>query len=261
MFFRDKRKKQDRRVSVAGAPRSIPTIISSGLSVYGDLRTEGNIEIDGEVDGNIYCNIVTVRKDGTVKGNISAAEIFIDGSANGMIKGNHIFVAPGATVSGILFYDTLTVRDGASLNAQCKNLSELKEAKDSSTADTDQASNDTDNNEDFFEEMTLSSSDDTVTLREASDDFLYSESIGAEDDDEESAESELTAAEYDVDTDIYEKSRHAPDIISSISHRTYRIQSNDDHSTETESETLIFGGDSVSETPDIKAEPQRKELV
>lgn len=248
MFFREKKKKNnERRTAVTNAPRSIPSIISAGLYVQGDLRTEGNIEIDGEVEGNIRCDTVTVRRDGVVKGNISANEIFLDGSANGMIKGKNIYVAPGATVSGVLFYDTLTVKDGAALNAQCKSLSELNEkmagARNDNTAG---AEDDGDDEGGFFEEMTLTGDDPDDGRFSRDGEFLYSEAIGDDDDEDgEYRESDMTAAEYAGDDDEEED---APRGLNGVKPSGIVVLGGDDG----EDDERVYGGDDEGSRAEAK---------
>lgn len=68
------------------------SIITNGMIIKGDIITNGSLDIQGEVYGNVECNgklVVT----GTVKGNSTAAEIFADAAriegevaSNGTIK-------------------------------------------------------------------------------------------------------------------------------------------------------------------------------
>jgi cytoskeletal protein CcmA (bactofilin family) len=155
MFFRD-RKKMSGAAKAAADRRSnnIPSIMSADMTVKGDFYTKGSLEVEGEVEGNIYCDVVTVRRTANVKGNISANDVFLDGRVNGMIKGKNILVSPGATVSGVIFYDTLTVKDGASLNAQCKSLSELLSGGNGKPA-ADKTEPSGEVSDELFEEMTL----------------------------------------------------------------------------------------------------------
>ena len=155
MFFRE-RKKTTQPTSSAheGRNRNIPSVISGDMNVNGDFISKGSLEIEGKIEGNITCDTVAVRKNAEVKGNISATNVYLDGKANGMIKGKNILVSPGATVSGVIYYDTLTVKDGAALNAQCKSLSELT-AGDGERATA--SNSDEDDDSGLFEEMTLPS--------------------------------------------------------------------------------------------------------
>ncbi|MET0155693.1 MAG: polymer-forming cytoskeletal protein [Rickettsiales bacterium] len=126
MFFRERKKAATPKI--AGPERRhphIPSVLSAEMTVHGDFVSKGGLEIEGKVEGNIACETVAVRRNAEVKGNITANHVQLDGMANGMIKAKTILVSPGAVVSGVIYYETLTVKDGASLNAQCKSLSEL----------------------------------------------------------------------------------------------------------------------------------------
>src|SRR5688572_8810995 len=100
MFFKDRKKTPSApKPSVERRTHAIPSILSADMTVKGDFYTKGALEVEGEVEGNIYCDSVTVRKTANIRGNISANDIFLDGKVNGMIKGKNILVSPGATVS------------------------------------------------------------------------------------------------------------------------------------------------------------------
>lgn len=67
-------------------PSNLVTVIQKGTIIDGNLRVEGNVEIHGEVNGNVTCNThITVF--GAVKGNIVAdsghlSDGFVTGNVN-----------------------------------------------------------------------------------------------------------------------------------------------------------------------------------
>lgn len=76
-------------------------VITSGMTINGDLESTGSIDVEGLIKGNVTCNgklVVT----GTIHGNSSASEIFADSAkiegeiaASGTIK-----VAAGSVIIG-----------------------------------------------------------------------------------------------------------------------------------------------------------------
>ena len=53
-----------------------PSLLSSDLFIKGNLKTTGDIQIEGEVEGNIKANLLTIGKDAKIKGEINT-EVFL----------------------------------------------------------------------------------------------------------------------------------------------------------------------------------------
>lgn len=99
----------------------VPSIISRDLNILGNLVSDGFVEIEGKIEGNIICNSATIRQYGVVKGDIVAEQVQIDGEVRGLIKARHVRVAETGKVTGIVMYETLSIKDGAFIDGQCKN--------------------------------------------------------------------------------------------------------------------------------------------
>ena len=66
---------------------SVPSIISQGTHVLGDITTEGEVQIDGKVEGNIRCQSLIVADTGEVTGKITSDSIMIHGVLTGTVHG------------------------------------------------------------------------------------------------------------------------------------------------------------------------------
>jgi cytoskeletal protein CcmA (bactofilin family) len=106
----------------------IPSIIASDLKIVGNLVCGGSVEIEGEVEGNVTCNQVTVRRTGVVKGDVVAESIQIDGEVDGLLKGREVNISETGRVTGVIMYQSLSVRDGAAIDGQCKSIESDSEA-------------------------------------------------------------------------------------------------------------------------------------
>jgi hypothetical protein len=47
-------------------------LINSGVNVKGNLETDGELHIDGQIVGNVSCGHLVIGKDGAVRGDIKA---------------------------------------------------------------------------------------------------------------------------------------------------------------------------------------------
>ena len=100
---------------------TIPSIIASDLNILGNLVSEGVVEIQGKIEGNLICAGATIRQQGCVKGDIVAESIQIDGEVRGLVKARNVRISDTGKVTGIVMYETLSIKDGAFIDGQCKN--------------------------------------------------------------------------------------------------------------------------------------------
>lgn len=98
--------------------RSIPSIIVSDLNIKGDLISKGSIEIGGNVEGNIKCSFVTIRKGANIKGDIYAENLIINGKVNGFMRAKNVSVTSFGDVEGSLHYNYLNVESGADIKGK-----------------------------------------------------------------------------------------------------------------------------------------------
>ena len=101
------------------------SIISKDLFLKGDLTTDGLLEIEGKIEGNIKGNEITFRERGFVNGNIISNISNIKGNFRGTIKSQRINVSGKANIKGTLEYVSLCVEDGSSIDGDLKRVSEI----------------------------------------------------------------------------------------------------------------------------------------
>lgn len=89
------------------------TVIQGDLTIIGDLMTDGHIEVEGRVIGNVNGRTVTIGEHGQVEGSILAESITILGAAVGPVRANKVRIGKSAQVVGNIFHNELTVEPGA----------------------------------------------------------------------------------------------------------------------------------------------------
>jgi cytoskeletal protein CcmA (bactofilin family) len=94
------------------------SIIAVGMTVRGDLESNGTVKVEGAVEGHVQAkNQVLVAKGGIVAGDIDAREAVIGGQANGAIRAlDRVEIQSGATVNGDITTKRISVAEGGSLN-------------------------------------------------------------------------------------------------------------------------------------------------
>lgn len=80
---------------------SIHTLIGAGAFIKGDLRLEGFIRLDGDIDGNVETSgRIIIGEQARIRGNIRA----LSAAVNGIVEGD--ITAP----EGITLFSTASVR-------------------------------------------------------------------------------------------------------------------------------------------------------
>ena len=107
----------------AGVPAR--SVIDAWLIMTGNLQSEGDIQVDGKVEGHIRCRQLIVGKDATINGDVSAEEVVVRGKVKGVIRANRVKLQETACVeSDVFFLKSLAIEDGASFEGQIRRAKE-----------------------------------------------------------------------------------------------------------------------------------------
>ena len=101
--------------------------VGETLQLEGDLRTSGNLDIAGLVNGNIYVSEVTVTETGSVRGIVEASKVEINGHIQGKITADAIVIGRSAVIKGdVYFKNTLKTEEGADIDGYIKRINNGK---------------------------------------------------------------------------------------------------------------------------------------
>ena len=98
------------------APKAKPpaSVLSSDLHVTGNLKTTGDIQVEGRVDGDIRAHLLTIGEGATVKGEIIADDVVVNGHVKGDIYASkQAKLASKAVVEGNIHYNLIEIEKGA----------------------------------------------------------------------------------------------------------------------------------------------------
>ncbi len=97
-------------------------VIANGTLVKGDITSNGDIQIDGNLEGTVVSKSkVIVGEKGVIKGTINAANVEIMGTVTGDITAsNTMSLKSTAKVNGNLKTVTIVIEQNAVLNGNCK---------------------------------------------------------------------------------------------------------------------------------------------
>ena len=94
------------------------SIISSDLTIEGDIKSGGSMKVDGRLVGNLSCKSVNVNPMGSVEGNIEADQLINLGKISGDINAKSDELKEGSNTKSNLKSDNLQVSDGAVLKGR-----------------------------------------------------------------------------------------------------------------------------------------------
>ena len=102
---------------------TIPSIISEGSEFKGNIKTSGEIQIDGVLNGNVRAKQIVVGVNGNVRGNVTANFLRICGKIEGEIRAETLEIVSSATVKGNVFKKTISIESGSKVIG---NINELE---------------------------------------------------------------------------------------------------------------------------------------
>ncbi len=102
-----------------------PSVISADLHVLGNIISDGFIDIDGKIEGNVKCRSATVRPNGLVRGDIQADVIHVYGRIEGQVKARSVSLYASARVQGTIMHESLSIEDGAFVDGKFKRTDKV----------------------------------------------------------------------------------------------------------------------------------------
>ena len=102
--------------------KATPSLISASLYIVGNLKSEGEIQVDGVVNGDVKCDKLCVGPTGRIKGAVTAERMLVRGHVAGQIKARVVTLTRTARVTGDVLHETLTVEAGARLEGHCRRM-------------------------------------------------------------------------------------------------------------------------------------------
>lgn len=89
------------------------SIISPDLKVIGNLQTEGDLQIEGTVEGDIRANLLTIGEKATIRGEVVAEDVVVNGHVIGRIRGSKVRLSATGRVEGDIQHTTIAIEAGA----------------------------------------------------------------------------------------------------------------------------------------------------
>ena len=97
------------------------TLISAGTTLKGDIKSNGDLRIDGTIIGNVNSTAkIIIGASGVVEGDINGNQADIVGKVSGNIRAKELLQLKGdSVVTGNVYAGKLQVEPSATFNGQC----------------------------------------------------------------------------------------------------------------------------------------------
>ncbi|HSR72923.1 MAG TPA: polymer-forming cytoskeletal protein [Kiloniellales bacterium] len=103
--------------------KAVPSILSPDLKIVGNLMSEGDLQVDGTVEGDIKARLLTIGATAQVTGALEAETVRVSGSVTGRIDAKSVVLERNARVEGDIVHESLTMEAGADFEGQVKRRS------------------------------------------------------------------------------------------------------------------------------------------
>jgi len=108
-----------------------PSIIGSDVEIEGNVKTVGELQLDGNIIGDLSCGGLVMGETGAVKGIILADNVIIRGKVDGQIRARSVRLEKSAIIHGDIYHESLSVEAGAKLTGHFAHTSTPNEKKSS----------------------------------------------------------------------------------------------------------------------------------
>ena len=124
MFSKTKRRSGLLHDTPDGSKDARPSLISPSLRMIGNLCSQGEVQIDGTMDSDVFSSTLTIGEKGTINGEIVADDVVVRGRVNGKIRAGKVQLAKSAHVLGEIRYNMLSIDSGSFVECHCKHTDE-----------------------------------------------------------------------------------------------------------------------------------------
>ena len=101
------------KASSAPKPKPPASTLSADLHITGNIKTSGDIQVEGDVEGDIRAHLLTVGESATIKGEVTADDVVVNGRIIGRVRGLKVRLTSTARVEGDIIHKTIAIESGA----------------------------------------------------------------------------------------------------------------------------------------------------
>lgn len=113
-----------RSASSKPAARAAASIICSDMKIIGSVNSDGTLQIDGTVEGDVAAQDIVIGASGVITGEVIAEVVTVKGTIKGSIRGRKVELETGAKVEGDIIHTSLSIQANAVFEGQVKHAAD-----------------------------------------------------------------------------------------------------------------------------------------
>jgi cytoskeletal protein CcmA (bactofilin family) len=126
----------------ASSSKMVPSIIGEDLTITGNVSCKGEIQVDGEIQGDIHCGSLLLGDKSQVQGSVIAEDVVVRGKVVGSIRGLRVTLQSQSHVEGDIFHQSLAIEQGAYFEGKSRRSDDpMAEVKSPAPRVTDSGGN------------------------------------------------------------------------------------------------------------------------
>ncbi|HWF64185.1 MAG TPA: polymer-forming cytoskeletal protein [Rhizomicrobium sp.] len=99
---------------------TMASVISKALKITGELESTEDIQIDGQIEGDVRGVGVKIGQNARVKGTVYGDEVELAGTIEGRIEAKKVILAGTARMTGDICHQDIKIESGAYINGSLK---------------------------------------------------------------------------------------------------------------------------------------------
>ena len=103
------------------AGRSAPSILAADATIKGTLPSDGDMQIDGRVEGDVRSVSLVIGEKAEIHGEILAEDVPVRGRVIGRIRARKVQLCATSHVEGDILHEAFAVESGAFFEGNCRH--------------------------------------------------------------------------------------------------------------------------------------------
>lgn len=112
--------------AAAAGKRSVPSILSAGARIQGDIVSDGEVHILGSVAGNVTANKLTLGEGGSLSGTVETETATINGVLTGRLAAVNVVLGSNARVTADIIYVSMRIEPGAVFEGYSRRVESIE---------------------------------------------------------------------------------------------------------------------------------------
>jgi cytoskeletal protein CcmA (bactofilin family) len=122
--------------ALGGTPAGgLASVIGADLTINGNLQSAGEVQIEGNLEGNLQAARIVVGQAAKINGNLIAEDVIVHGMVNGSIRGNRVTLQSTSKVDGDIVHQSLAIEQGAHFEGKSRRSATPLDVKPSNGAE------------------------------------------------------------------------------------------------------------------------------